>query len=191
MKTNQIMTRKMGEFTVTQRTSDSMFNATELLKQWNSSCKSQKRIEDFFRLSATKEFIEALKVDTGIPACKNDQIYIISKARSDRGGGTWLNPLLFIDFAMWLNPTFKVQVFKFVYDEMIKYRNDAGDAYRTLSTSVAKIVSKSFIPVAMQKVGEALNWIIFNSHEKMIRNKNGDEIKQRELYELEKRYQNL
>ena len=37
MKTNQILTRKMGDFNVNQRTSDEMFNATELLKQWNES----------------------------------------------------------------------------------------------------------------------------------------------------------
>ena len=33
MKTNQNLLRKMGEFDVTQRTSDGMFNATELMKQ--------------------------------------------------------------------------------------------------------------------------------------------------------------
>lgn len=36
MKTNQILTRKMGDFNVNQRTSDGMFNATELIKQWNN-----------------------------------------------------------------------------------------------------------------------------------------------------------
>ena len=32
MKTNQVMVRKMGHFSVLQRTSDGMFNATSLLK---------------------------------------------------------------------------------------------------------------------------------------------------------------
>ena len=44
---------------------------------------------------------------------------------------------------------------------------------------------------AMQKVGEALNWVIFNSHEKMLRNKHGEEKKQRELWELEKKVADL
>lgn len=35
MKTSVTMKRKMGIFDVFQRTSDGMFNATELLKQWN------------------------------------------------------------------------------------------------------------------------------------------------------------
>lgn len=35
MITNQVMKRPMGKFLVEQRTKDSMFNATNLLKQWN------------------------------------------------------------------------------------------------------------------------------------------------------------
>ena len=35
MKTNQVMTRPMGQFNVEQRTKDAKFNATALLRQWN------------------------------------------------------------------------------------------------------------------------------------------------------------
>jgi hypothetical protein len=80
---------------------------------------------------------------------------------------------------------------KFVSDQMIRYRNDAGDAYRELSSAIMKIVPKDFMPKAMQKVGEALNWVIFNSHEKMLRNKHGEEQKQRELWQLEKKVADL
>ena len=92
---------------------------------------------------------------------------------------------------MWINPTFEVKVLRFVYDEMIRYRNDAGDAYKELSSAVMKIVPKDFMPKAMQKVGEALNWVVFNNHEKMLRNKHGDEMKQRELWQLEKKISDL
>lgn len=102
-----------------------------------------------------------------------------------------MHPLLFIDFAMWLNPTFKVKVLKFVYDEMIKYRNEAGDAYKELSSAIIKIVPKDFMPKAMQKIGEALNWVVFGSHEKELRNKHGEEHKQRERYQLEKKIADL
>ena len=74
---------------------------------------------------------------------------------------------------------------------MIRYRNDAGDAYKDLSSAIMKIVPKDFMPKAMQKVGEALNWVIFNSHEKMLRNKHGEEQKQRELWQLEKKIADL
>ena len=75
--------------------------------------------------------------------------------------------------------------------DVIRYRNDAGDAYKELGSAVQKIVPKEFMPKAMQKVGEALNWVVFNSHEKMLRNKQGDESKQRELWQLEKKVADL
>lgn len=42
MKTNQVMTRQMGNFEILQRTKDGMFNATLLLKQWNDQSVSNR-----------------------------------------------------------------------------------------------------------------------------------------------------
>lgn len=71
-----------------------------------------------------------------------------------------MHPLMFVDFAMWLNPVFKVKVLKFVYDQMLKYRNDAGDAYKELGTAIGKIVSKKFMPAAMCKIAKAINYVV-------------------------------
>lgn len=133
MKTNQIMIRPMGEFKVVQRTKDAFFNATELLKQWNQLKGMRKEVNDYFDLSSTKEFIYTImkreNYDTGN--------YPYHKSRANKGdnAGTWMHPLLFIDFAMWINPSFKYDVLKFVYDEMIKFRNLAGDAYPRMCTA--------------------------------------------------------
>lgn len=195
MKTNQLMKRKMGEFNVTQRTKDGFFCATELLRQWNeytnlnrgnSPHLKQKDLKEFFYNKNTKEFIDALLEEEKL-STKN-LAYLKLRGKS---GGTWMHPVLFVKFAMWLNPRFEVQVIKFVYDEMIKYRNEAGDAYNKLGSAVSKIVRKDFMPQAMQKVGEALNWIVFNEHERNIRNQYGEEKKQRELYELERKVADL
>ena len=187
MKTNQIMIRPMGQFHVEQRTKDAMFNATGLLKQWNLNTQNsgdlkKKDMDDFFSNKNVKEFINALVDDEKLN--RENPPYLSSRGKN---GGTWMHPILFIKFAMWLNPSFEVKVIKFVYDQMIQYRNEAGDAYRELSSSVQSIVSKSFMPIAMQKVGEAINWVVFNNHEKMIRNKKGEEAALRELYELERK----
>lgn len=195
MKTNQLMKRKMGEFNVTQRTKDGFFCATELLRQWNEYANlnrgnsphlKQKDLKEFFYNKNTKEFIDALLEEEKL-STKN-LAYLKLRGKS---GGTWMHPVLFVKFAMWLNPRFEVQVIKFVYDEMIKYRNEAGDAYNKPGSAVSKIVRKDFMPQAMQKVGEALNWIVFNEHERNIRNQYGEEKKQRELYELERKVADL
>ena len=183
MKTNQIMTRPMGNFHVEQRTKDGMFNATALLKQWNESSGDKKEVTKFFENDNTKEFINALMEEEKL----NTQNSAYLKSRGKYNGGTWMHPILFIKFAMWLNPRFEVQVIKFVYDQMLKYRNDAGDAYKELSAAINSVVPNTFMPQAMRKVGEALNYVVFNEHEQMLRNKKGSEESMRELFELERR----
>lgn len=86
----------------------------------------------------TKEFINALVAEESKHR-NSVEIRLSDIYTKHRGifGGTWMTPLLFIDFAMWLNPTFKVQVLKFVYDELIRYRNEAGDAYREIHEAIS------------------------------------------------------
>lgn len=188
MKTNQNLIRKMGEFEVTQRTSDGMFNATALLESWNNKSGQKKVIGHYFENAATKEFVNALIIEESKHR-NSDEIRLSDIYTKHRGifGGTWMTPILFIDFAMWLNPTFKVQVLKFVYDELIKYRNEAGDAYREMCTAVATLSNKKEnASVCITKVAKAINYIVYNHHESEIRNKQAEENKVRELAELEK-----
>ena len=181
MITNQVMKRPMGNFLVEQRTKDSMFNATNLLKQWNEASGEKKEITKFFDNDNTKEFISALMEEENL----NTQNSAYLKARG-KNGGTWMHPILFVKFAMWLNPRFEVQVIKFVYDQMLKYRNDAGDAYKELGSAISKIVSKKFMPAAMCKIAKAINCVVFGKHEHEMRNKQGEEVKQYELFNMER-----
>ena len=194
MKTNNVMVRPMGQFNVSQRTKDGFFNATELLKQWNEYADNQqisntqkngylkkKDMDDFFLNNNTKEFISALMEEEKLDAQK--MVYMASRGNN---GGTWMHPILFIKFAMWLNPRFEVQVIKFVYDQMIQYRNEAGDAYNELASAVAKIVDRSFMPNAMIHIAKGINYIIFGNHEHEVRNKYGEEKLQKKLAEFER-----
>lgn len=156
------MIRKMGNFNVVQRTKDSMFNATQLLKQWNKYSGQKKMMSHFLENISTKEFIKVLEND-------NDTSYrnsVIMKSRANKGinAGTWMHPYLFIDFAMWLNPKFKLEVIKFVYDQLIEFRHSAGDMYRGLTNSLMK-----FKDVNYSQVAKGLNWITFDKHESGIR----------------------
>lgn len=203
MKTTQMMVRCIDSFSVTQRTSDGYFDGNELLRQWNSvDGNEQRKMDEFLLAKRTGDFIDALiteERECGLgensPKIDNQVVKRTKVKESGKAGRpreqVWMHPFLFTKFAMWINPRFEVKVIRFVYDEMIRYRNDAGDAYKELSSAVMTIVPNDFMPKAMKKVGEALNWIVFNSHEKMLRNKHGDEVKQRELYQLEKKVADL
>ncbi|MDR2146404.1 MAG: KilA-N domain-containing protein [Tannerella sp.] len=202
MTTNQNMIRKMGNYEIIQRTLDGYFEANALLRQWNNDIQHEDKREmnKFLSSEKTKEFIETIVERENEKSIFRDfgelQVVIKGKTRGLLHGGSlpasvWMHPLLFIDFAMWINPRFKYDVLKFVFDEMIKYRHEAGDEYRTLAAAIQKIVKKDFIYPAMSKIAEGLNWVIFNSHEPAIRNKFGDEDKQRELSTLEKKLADL
>lgn len=181
MKTNQNLIRKMGEFDVIQRTSDGMFNATTLLKAWNNHSGQKKDVAHYFENNATEEFVSAILSEESF----NSRNSVYLKSRGKYNGGTWMHPLLFIDFAMWLNPTFKVKVLRFVYDQLIQYRNDAGDSYKEMASAICKIVPKGEQAKAIKEISMANNHIIYGTHEREIRNKQAEEGKIKQLDELQ------
>lgn len=92
MKQNVVMIRKMGNFDVSQRTKDGMFNGTLLLSQWNKSIgangRKGKRVDDFLNLESTKQFLNALNEDI----LNTENPRYLKTHISDRGknGGTWM-----------------------------------------------------------------------------------------------------
>lgn len=184
MKTSVVMIRKMGKFDVYQRTGDGMFNATLLLSQWNESVgaigRKGKRIDDFLNTQSTKEFLVALSDDL----LNTENLRYLKTHETTRGknGGTWMNPLLFIDFAMWLNPTFKLQVLKFVYDQLIQERKLAGDNYLVLSSSGVKLKGYKFSEVA-----KAIQWIVYGKTGKELR-QTATEEQLKEINEIQMKF---
>ena len=183
MKTNQLMARKIGDYEVFQRTKDGMFNATVLLQAWNNATGEKKEVKKFFENENTKEFLDALVKEENLDG--QNSAYVKSKARLDRGGGTWMHPILFIKFAMWLNPRFEVQVIKFVYDQMLRYRDEVGEDYNKLAATLAKITPKNEMRELMEHIGKGINCIVYGKHEKMLRNKLSTEEQQKEYLKLQ------
>lgn len=164
----------MGQFEVLQRLKDGFFDANALLRQWNSTDgNADLRISKFLSQQKVIEYIEALKeeLQTGVNQPVGDyQLLVTVKGRRDKRGiktpdQVWMHPYLFVKFAMWLNPRFEVKVVKFVYDQLIQYRHLAGDNYNVLAKSIASLPDVDY-----PKVARALNWIVFNKHERDIRN---------------------
>lgn len=171
----------MGEFKVEQRTVDGFFNATELLKQWNLQNGTKKELKHYFENQSANELINTIIERENLNSRKS--AYLSSRGKN---GGTWMHPVLFIDFAMWINPSFKYDVIKFVYDEMIKFRNLAGDAYPSMCRAVRSIMPEPIFREKVKDLARSLNIIVYGKHETEMRNKIGDESKIREMYELER-----
>lgn len=194
MKTSQVLTRKMGEFNVLQRTSDGYFDGNALLNQWNAIPSNVRRkFSVFIDSPKTKEFVETIrKRESQCPNMDNGDLQAIKeiKGRNTKNGKTkdqiWMHPFLFIDFAMWINPEFKYDVIKFVHDQMIEYRNEAGNSYKILASAISQIVNREDMPKAMMSIAKAMNYVVYNDHAQQIRNKQADEIRLKELCELQK-----
>ena len=186
MKTNNVLTRPMGNFSVNQRTKDGFFNATDLLRQWNLNTQNfgdlkKKDLDDYLNNKSTQEFVSTI-IQKETLSSKNG---VITSSKGRYNGGTWMHPMLFIDFAMWLNPSFKYEVIRFVSDELILLRDQAGENYKKLSAAVASIIDKDKMQDVMQRLSKSMNIIVFGTHEHEIRNKRGIVGSMRELAQLE------
>lgn len=162
------MVRKMGSFNIEQRTKDGYFDANSLLTQWNSRPENtRRRKDDFLNSKRTKEFIDTIQEDLANGEISPMAFYEKKGRNTSKGkikDELWMHPYLFIDFAMWINPKFKLSVIKFVYDELINQRTLAGDNYKTLSSSLVKLKGYSF-----QEVAIAIQWIVYDKTGKELR----------------------
>lgn len=94
MVTNQLMLRKMGDFDVIQRTKDSFFNATKLLKQWNEKSGIERKMDNYFNSDKTKEFINTIVEREDLHTPK--MVYVKSRASRGDNAGTWMSPFVLL-----------------------------------------------------------------------------------------------
>ncbi len=171
MKTSVTMVRKMGQFDVLQRTKDGYFDANVLLSQWNSKKNNpERKMVRFLESPKTKEFINEIQTDSPSTEMHDGSVTAsyLKKGRNTSKGKTkdevWMHPYLFIDFAMWINPKFKLEVIKFVYDQLIQQRTLAGDNYKILSSSGVSLKGYNFV-----KVAKAIQHIVYKETGKELR----------------------
>jgi len=139
MKTNQLMKRDFNGTQITQRTKDSFFNATELLAVYNNDSLKKRRFKDFWENNTTKNFVEVLENDLNLNGGNNAHYNNPMKtweSTRGKGGSTYMHPYLFVKFAMWLSPEFELAIIKWVYDNLIETRNQAGDYYKEMTDAI-------------------------------------------------------
>lgn len=126
MKTEVLMKRELFGKEITQKSKSEMFSATDLARAGN-----MKRIAEglapfdmkaWFNQKGTKEFIAELE----------DNFGAVKVAGRGRGSHTWVHPLLFIDMALAISPKLKIEVYQWLHDNLIKYRNESGDSYKRM-----------------------------------------------------------
>lgn len=130
MKTEVSMKRELFGQEVLQKSKSEFFSATHLIKAGNEWRRSENltvfNLSQFLNSQSTKDFIAELNQKYG--SC-------IEVTRG-RNGCTWVHPLLFIDIALAISPKLKVEVYEWLFDSLLKYRNDSGDSYKKMSAAL-------------------------------------------------------
>lgn len=128
MKSIVLIQRDLLGGSVCQNNQTEMFSATDLVRvgnMWRMANGMQGfDMSAWLQTKGTKEFICELEVRFG----KGE----VKKAARGRGKHTWVHPLLFIDMALAINPKLKVEVYEWLFDQLIRYRNESGDTYKMM-----------------------------------------------------------
>ena len=149
MKTTQILERPFIKGTkVRQNHKTKYFNANDLLDSVNLKRSKKankkgkllrpKRIDSYFALQGTKEFLEELSIEENLPI---NELVI---AKGGRNGGTWVHPLVMLDIALWSDAKLKVQVYKWIYDNLALFRDNGGDSFKEMNTALLEAYPRPF-----------------------------------------------
>lgn len=165
MKTAIIMKRNLNGVNILQDSQNEFFNANDLLALYSSvTGRSEKRITQYLALESTKEYLSAL-----VSQNQNNKDSCYYKTKRGKNGGTWMHPYLFIDFAMWLSPEFKANCIKWIYDNLIKLRNETGDSFKEVNEALFEMKPNS-APWIYANEAKMINKLVFGSPEKGQRN---------------------
>lgn len=135
MTTEVIMQREIFGEKVSQKSKSGFFSASDLVRAGNIwRLKNGKPVFNFtawLNYAETKEFIKELEDRYG-------EVKVSSKGRN---GNIWIHPYLFIDLALAISPTLKVEVYTWLFDHLLEYRNDSGDSYKKMAGALYTRIS--------------------------------------------------
>ena len=136
MQTPQILQRDFNGCSIRQNHLTKMFNANDLMNAFKmSNPTTSKSVVRYTDNESTKEFIETLIHREGIG------LHLVITTKRGLGGGTWMHPYLFLDFAMWLSPDFKLIAIKWIYDNLCLLRDTAGEEFKELNSVIKDVLN--------------------------------------------------
>lgn len=175
MKTAQIMMRDLNWIKVRQNHKTWFFNANDLLDLHNKDRKKKKELWKYTSSLSFKKLQWAVVKDeiANTPKkgeLKNEDILTIETKRWSVNWWTWMHPYIFIDFAMWLSADFKVTCIKWLYDHLIKFRDECWDWFKEVNKALFE--QKANLPMfEYSNEAKMINKLVFWSIDKEQRNK--------------------
>lgn len=128
------MLRPLFGDTIQQRVDTGFFNASDLVKSGNAWRSAHDlgvfNFSSWLRSKGVQEFLAELKSQEKVEP-------VIIRKRNP----TWVHPFLFIKLALAINPKLEVEVMRWLYDELIKYRNNSADSYNMMCGALFRKMS--------------------------------------------------
>lgn len=151
MNTQVIMKRELFGCEISQQSKTEFFSATELVKAGNKWRRdnnlSDFNLSQYLKGSSFLEFKQELEKKYG---------NVLTSSRG-RNSNTWVHPLLFIDIALSINAKLKIEVYEWLFDNLIKFRNDSGDSYKEMAAAIyTRFQNKRAYPDYIIKVANAI-----------------------------------
>lgn len=182
MKTEILMKRDLDGLVVSQKSKNGYLNATELLSQFNHEKGKKKVLSEFFSNKNTEEFLTELARELSDIDNVGNTLYLekdLYTTKRGKNGGTYMHPYLFVKFAMWLSPAFEVKVIKWVYDNLLDFRNQAGTFYKEICDAIQERYVEYYNskpnPILFIKEVNYLNQLVYGSSSGNHRNHSSQE----------------
>jgi len=128
MITEVVMKRELLGHEISQKSKSYYLSATDLVRAGN-----RWRVENGYDLFNMSEWLRQKRVKEFLKELENNINENPVNSGKGRGKHTWVHPYVFIDMALAINPKLKVTVYKWLYDELLKYRNNSGDSYKKMT----------------------------------------------------------
>lgn len=151
MKTQVVMKRELFGCEISQQSKTEFFSATDLVNAANVW-----RITNGLKVFNLSQYLKGASFTEFKNELEKKYGSVISSSKG-RSSNTWVHPLIFIDIALAINPKLKIEVYEWLFDNLIKFRNDSGDSYKEMSSAIyTRFGNKREFPSYIQKVASTI-----------------------------------
>jgi len=88
----------------------------------------RRRLADYFVLDDTQDLMETIKAQENITQVKS--------AGRGRTATTWAHPVVALDFALWLSPSLKYEVYRWMLDQLLLRRMESSDSFKEMNKAL-------------------------------------------------------
>jgi hypothetical protein len=133
MKTTQILQRPFADVMIRQNHKTKMFRLTDLQGLF-----PDKPLNNWARRPETKAFMQVVANEEGL---SSEEVISTHKSKNPEVGGTWVHPLVLLDYAMYVSPEFKYKALTWLHDNLCAFRDYAGDSFKEMNQACKEVLN--------------------------------------------------